>query len=75
MERRFDHRWDDVYCDYATVKVKVSLFYLVVDGIRGLGLHVLTIGKSASLFLGPFGFFQSHDHGTIIQSILRQNLA
>ena len=40
MERRFDHRWDDVYCDYATVKVKVSLFYLVVDGIRGMGLLV-----------------------------------
>ena len=21
MEHRFDHRWDDVYCDYTTVQV------------------------------------------------------
>ena len=25
MEHRFDHRWDDVYCDYTTVQVKKNL--------------------------------------------------
>ena len=27
MEQRYDHRWDDVYCDYTTVQVKASTSY------------------------------------------------
>ena len=28
MEQRFDHRWDDVYCDYTTVQVRTPLTQL-----------------------------------------------